>query len=1111
MDDLLTLLGGGGPFIPHGHCYLWKPELVYLHLVSDALIAAAYYSIPITLLYFIRKRKDLPFHKIFLLFAAFIVSCGTTHLAAIWTLWYPTYWLSGAIKAFTALISVFTALELIPLVPLALALPSPAQLETVNQNLQAQIKERLQVEEVLRQSQNLLEQRVEERTKELAQANQQLQQEVQERQRTEEALRRSETVLNAFLASSPVGMAFLDQDLRYVHINEALAVSNGLPLEVHQGRTPAEVLPQWADQLMPVLQQVLETREPLLNQEISGETNPAGVYRCVLVSYFPVCLTDGEVLGVGVTCMDITSLKRTEAALRASELIATARAEELEIIMETVPAAVWVAYDARCEHMTANRTAYELMRMPPGTMDGTSYSTRNFQLPFQMHQNGQLIPYEKLPMQRAGLTGEAVEEEFELVFGEGDVRSLYGKAVPLWDEKGEVRGVIGAFLDVTERNRTEAALRQSEERLKRANERFQLAARAVSALIYDWNVPENRVERTDGLVHVTGYTPEEVGDSAAWWSDRIHPEDLQRMLESSRELFQHDYYSQEYRVLNRNNEYVHVLDQGLVAERDAAGNPIRIVGSTINISDRKAAEALIQASEAKLRSFVEADVIGVLFADIHGHIHEANDEFLRIIGYSQTDLRAGKLHWPDLTPPEYLSLDYERIAEAQEKGACTPYEKEYIRRDGSRISVLVGFSLIEPVREEAVAFIIDLTEQKQAEAERDRLLALEKKARTEAERANRIKDEFLAVLSHELRSPLNPILGWATLLKRRQVDAVTLERALDTIERNIKLQLQLIDDLLDVSRILRGKLSINMEAVDLRTAMLGALETVRLSAEAKSIQIHTRFAESVDPVRGDTARLQQIVWNLLSNSVKFTPAGGQIEMSLDQVDDQVQIQVKDTGKGISPDFLPHVFEYFRQEDGSTTRQFGGLGLGLAIVRYLTEMHGGTVMVESPGEGLGSTFTVHIPRMIVPQGADSQASPALSDLLTPLALKDIRILVAEDEADTRDFITFMLEQTGADVTAVPSAKAALAFLEQTIPDILISDIGMPDMDGYMLIRAVRSRSPERGGYLPAIALTAYAGEQDHQRAYEAGFHLHVAKPVDSDRLIELILSLVKKSA
>jgi PAS domain S-box-containing protein len=1101
MNNFLNMFGASGPFIPHGHCYLWKPELVSLHLVSDALIAAAYYSIPITLLYFVRKRKDLPFNRIFLLFAAFIVSCGTTHLAEIWTLWYPTYWISGLIKALTALVSVFTALELIPLVPLALALPSPAQLEAANKALNTQIQERLQAEENLRQSQNLLEQRVQERTTELALANQQLQQEVLERQ-------------------------------------------------------------------------------------------------------------------------------RTEAALRDSEAVARARAEELETIMETVPAAVWVAADPDCQSMTANRTAYELMRMPPGSMTDQSAEARRFQFPFKLYKEGQLVDYDCMPMQRVGKTGQAIEEEFEFAFDQNDVRSLYGKAVPLRDPEGNVRGVVGAFLDVTARKQAEAALRQSQEQLKRANERFQLAARAVKSLIYDWDVPRNHVERTEGLVHVLGFSLEEAEATADWWRDRIHPEDLQCLIEEGTSQFHQDFYANEYRVLNRNNQYIDVLDQGLVAERDAAGNPSRIVGSTINISDRKAAEAalrlskerfralfedapdailiadeqgnfidantnacrllqyevteligkqmidllpqeelpllesvrtilvsgethvgewrlidaegqlvpveisakilpdsrwqlfvrdirdrkaaeaLIQLSESKLNSFVESNVIGILFADINGDIHKANDAMLDIIGYSRQDLEAGTLRWIDITPPEYLPEDAERIAEAQEKGACTPFEKEYIRKDGSRVPVLVGFSLMEPLRTEAVTFIIDLSDRKQAETERDRLLAREQAARAEAERANRIKDEFLAVLSHELRSPLNPILGWATLLQRRQVDQPTLERALTTIERNIKLQLQLIDDLLDVSRILRGKLNLSLEAVDMTTVITAAIETVRLSSEAKGIEIETHFARGTDPVRGDAGRLQQVIWNLLSNAVKFTPQGGRITVWLDQVGDQVQVQVQDTGKGISPSFLPHVFEYFRQEDGSTTRQFGGLGLGLAIVRYLVEMHGGTVSADSPGEGLGSIFTLKIPHL---DQAEALPDPdlALNLPLGALSLEGIHILVAEDELDTREFITYMLEQMGAIVRAVPSASAALMALTETLPDILISDIGMPGMDGYSLVQRLRSQPPDQGGTLPTIALTAYAGELDQKRAREAGFDVHVPKPVDSDRLVELILQLVRQ--
>lgn len=962
MYDLLAQLRLGSSFIPHGHCYLWKPGLVSLHLVSDALIAIAYYSIPVTLLYFVSNRRDLPFNRVFLLFAAFIVSCGTTHLAAIWTLWYPTYWFSGLLKALTALISVVTALELIPLVPLALALPSPAQLEEANHKLNGQIQERLQAEENLRQSQNLLEQRVQERTVELARTNRQLQQEILERQQSE------------------------------------------------------------------------------------------------------------------------------------------------------------------------------------------------------------------------------------------------------------------------------AALRQSEEQLRLANERFELAVRAINALVYDWDVANDRVTRTEGLIHVLGFTLAEADPSGQWWRDRIHPEDWLRLQSSDPELYSRDYYQNEYRVLNKDNQYVYILDQGLVAQRQSDGRPSRIVGSTINISDRKqaeaerqqaeaalrqseerfralfedapdaifiadlegtyldvntsacrllgypaealigkrmadlvpqedlprlqdtqadltrgktrvaewrlidqrgmivpvemsskmlpdgrwqafvrdirdrkAAEAAFQVSEAKLRSFVEANVIGILFCDIYGNIHDGNDELLKIIGYSREELESGQLRWDEVTPPEYLPFDAERIAEAQEKGACTPYEKEYIRPDGSRVPVMLGFSLLEPARTEAVTFIIDLSEQKRAEAERDRLLALEKAARAEAEQANRIKDEFLAVLSHELRSPLNPILGWATLLQRRQVDSETLSKALVTIERNIKLQLQLIDDLLDVSRILRGKLNLAMESVEMPLVVIAAIETVRLSAEAKSIAINTHLAAQ-GLVRGDAGRLQQIIWNLLSNAVKFTPAGGQIDVWLEPVADNIEVRIQDTGKGISPRFLPHVFEYFRQQDGSTTRQFGGLGLGLAIVRYLVEMHGGTVRADSAGEDQGATFTLSIPA--APLTAALPAAPAATPELALNCLQGVRILVVEDEADTRDFISFMLHQNGAAVTAVASAQAAVAQLEQALPDILLSDIGMPEMDGYMLISWLRSRSLEQGSRLPAVALTAYAAELDQKRAKAAGFDHHLPKPIDAEQLIALILKLVQ---
>ncbi|WP_445242757.1 PAS domain-containing protein [Microcoleus sp. S28C3] len=418
-------------------------------------------------------------------------------------------------------------------------------------------------------------------------------------------------------------------------------------------------------------------------------------------------------------------------------------------------------------------------------------------------------------------------------------------------------------------------------------------------------------------------------------------------------------------------------------------------------------------------------------------------------------------------------------------------------------------SIITPVRNSAgevtqlVAISRDITKQKQAETQRERLLAQEQVAREAADRANQIKDEFLAVLSHELRSPLNPILGWSKLLQQGQLDAAKTATALTTIERNARLQVQLIDDLLDISRILRGKLSLTVMPVDLSAVISEALETVRLAAEAKSIQINTKILPSVGIVIGDAGRLQQVVWNLLSNAVKFTPHQGQVAITLTLDETHAQVQVTDTGKGIRSDFVPYVFEHFRQEDGATTRKFGGLGLGLAIVRQIVELHGGTVAVESPGEGQGAIFTVRIP--LAPRSRELPAIEQPSDSTGDLS--GIHVLVVDDEADSREFVAFVLEQAGATVTSVASATKALQAFSQAVPEIVVSDIGMPEMDGYMLMRHIRSLPIEQGGQIPAIALTAYAGEMDRQQAIAAGFQRHLAKPVDPEVVVAIITKLL----
>ncbi|HEY9860102.1 MAG TPA: PAS domain S-box protein, partial [Candidatus Obscuribacterales bacterium] len=551
---------------------------------------------------------------------------------------------------------------------------------------------------------------------------------------------------------------------------------------------------------------------------------------------------------------------------------------------------------------------------------------------------------------------------------------------------------------------------------------------------------------------------------------------------------------------------------------------IWVLAVTRDITDLKQIEAALRESEARLRRIVDSNIIGVFFGDLSGNISEANDAFLQMIGYTRQDLLAGRILWHEMTPPEYLDRSYQAAEELRERGVCVPFEKEYIRKDGSRVFILLAGAVFEGSNEEVVCYVLDITKRKHTESERDRALVLEQEARKQAEAANQIKDEFLAVLSHELRSPLNPILGWTKLLRTRKFDEAATARALEIIERNASLQVKLIEDLLDISRILQGKLSLNVSPVNLVSIIEAASDTVRLAAEAKSIQIQSNFDPAVGLVAGDANRLQQVVWNLLSNAIKFTPAGGHIQIDLGLEDrneekkqspnpkskiqnpksQYAEIRVSDTGIGIGAEFLPYVFEHFRQADASITRKHGGLGLGLAIVRQLVEMHGGTIQAESPGEGQGATFIVRLPLMNV-QPSTNEVSE-ISDNLTDL--NGVRVLVVDDDTDTREFIAFVLEEYGALTTAVASAGEALEALSSLKIDVLVSDIGMPEEDGYTLIRKLRMRSPDEGGGIPAVAVTAYAREEDTKLALLAGFQMHISKPVDPAELASVVAGLVR---
>lgn len=524
--------------------------------------------------------------------------------------------------------------------------------------------------------------------------------------------------------------------------------------------------------------------------------------------------------------------------------------------------------------------------------------------------------------------------------------------------------------------------------------------------------------------------------------------------------------------------------------------------------------ALLRQSEVYRNAIIESALDSIIAMDQHGRIVEFNPAAERTFGYRRKDV-IGRTVAETVIPPRLREAHRRGLATFVETGAGPVMGKRVempaMHADGSEFPVELAITVTRQGTDAIVfiAYLRDITERRQAECEREQLLASERAARSEAERAARLKDEFLAVVSHELRTPLQAILGWATVLRDPRIDAQALAQGMETLERNARAQAKIIDDLLDMNRIIAGKVRLDVQHVDLPALVEAALETVRPAAATKSIRLQQALEPLARPIRGDPGLLQQVVCNILSNAIKFTPAGGAVRVELERVDSQIEIRVKDTGQGIDPAFLPHVFQRFRQADASITREQRGLGLGLAIVQHLVGLHGGAVLVESPGIEQGSTFTVVLPLdAVLEPRAGSPADRAASAPRAPLTLQGIRVLVVDDEADGRELIAHVLQALEAEVYTVGCAKEALDMLERHRPHVLVSDIGMPGHDGYELIRNVRALDAESGGGTPAVALTALARPEDRQQALASGYQMHVAKPVEPSELAHVIASLAR---
>jgi PAS domain S-box-containing protein len=677
-------------------------------------------------------------------------------------------------------------------------------------------------------------------------------------------------------------------------------------------------------------------------------------------------------------------------------------------------------------------------------------------------------------------------------------------------EAGRLLRAWGTQRDVTGSRLAESAMRVSEERLRRAQQAARLGT-------WDWDLASGTIIWSDGLYELLGLAPGSFDPSFERWVEFVLPEDAlvtQRMIEKA--TTSGGEFAAEFRVRRADGAVRWVASIGRVETGDD-GTPCRMLGVNIDVTERKTTEE----EARRLAAIIEATTDFVAVTDIEGPLVYVNRAGRRMVGLPEEGGTEGYRRG-SLSPAwVYERTRREWLPEALREGSASG-EGALLTLDGKEIPV--SFVLLvhrdgagEPRYVSTVAR--DISERKRAEAERELLLAREQAARVQAEEANRLKDEFLATLSHELRTPLTAILGWAHMLKAGGLDEKTARRAVEIVERNALVQRQLVEDVLDVSRIVTGQLRIEQDAVELLDVVQAALDSVRPAAGAKRVELQCSFDPRAGRVTGDAARLQQVVWNLLSNAVKFTPSGGVVRIAVERLLAQTRITVSDTGQGIAPDFLPYVFDRFRQADGSTTRQHGGLGLGLAIVRHLVEAHGGSVHAYSAGAGQGATFTVDLPPLAGDASAASQQSGGAQaaaglqtaepgETLPPLV--GLRVLLVDDDADTLDMLAAFLGRAGAEVSKAGSASEALERLRRAAHDVIVSDVAMPGEDGYELMRRVRALGVGRGGQTPAVALTAYAGDSDRAQALKAGYQRHLSKPVEPSRLLEVIADLAGKA-
>ena len=902
----------------------------------------------------------------------------------------------------------------------------------------------------------------------LALANAKLEQEVSERKRAEEALRESESRFRSLFENSADAVFLTRPDGRVVAANPAACAMFGM--------TEQEILQVGRDGLMapddPRHAVVIEERRrtgritgaELTYRRKNGQTFPGEVSSVIMPG------EDGPRSFVIVR--DITERKGAEDALQASK-------ERLRLALEAGVMATWDAHVP--SGLTIwNEEHFRMLGYAPGTVTPGYPAWADRVHPEDLASTQDLL-------QRSLDHGGDYCAEFRTLWPDGTVRWLETRGRVEHDAAGQPLRCYGVMLDTTARKQAENALRESQERLRSVLENSLDAAyrRDLRTDTYDYLSPV--------MEQVMGLSPEQMRNmSVQEIVERIHPEDRERVEETIREGMRSHKGRVEYRFRQDDGQYRWMADHFIV-QTAADGLPILRSGTVRDVTEQKQAEAALRESEERFRAFIDSNVIGILFGDVDGRVYDCNAELARIIGRSRQEVLAGKVRWTDITPPEDLPLDEQAIVAAQATGRCTPYEKHYIRPDGSCVPVVVGYTLLEPQRQRSVAFILDITDRKRME---DAL----REVNLQLAEADRRKDEFLAMLAHELRNPLAPVRNAVQILRAVGSKEVAAQRQKDVIDRQVTHMSHLLDDLLDVSRVTRGKINLERQPLPLIDVLAHAIEIVTPLIQHRRHELTYTPPTDMLLVEGDLDRLAQVFGNLLTNAANYTDEGGRIGLEAACEDGQVVVRVRDNGVGIAADLLPHVFDLFAQADHSMGRAQGGLGIGLTMVQQLVKMHGGTVEARSAGLGKGSEFIVRLPALAA-EPASEMMSPTIPTQFGVGVATARRVLIVDDIIDSAESLAELLGLWGHETQTAHSGATALDWARWFRPEVVLLDIGMPGMDGFEVARRLR-QIPEMAGAV-LVALTGYGQTQDREATRAAGFNHHLVKPVDLDALRVLL--------